>query len=408
MLFCSILFLPYPGIDGSHNTPLMETLPVQDRAAIALVALLVLTAGPARAEQSNAPSPAVRARFAVTTVASGLENPWALAFLPDGRMLVTERPGRLRLVARDGRLSPPVIGVPPVAATGQGGLLDIALDPKFAETRLVYISFAEPRSDGGNGTSVARGRLVEGGSEVRLEGLTIIFRQQPASRGGLHFGSRLAFGRDGTLFVTLGERYQKEFAQDLGRHWGKVVRIRADGSVPADNPFLGRAGALPEIWSYGHRNAQSAAIHPESGKLWTVEHGARGGDEVNIPARGRNYGWPLITYGRDYSGAKIGGGTSGAGLEQPVYYWDPSIAPSGMAFYSADLMPEWKGSLFVGALAGQHLTRLVLAGERVVGEEKLLVDLSERIRDVRQGPDGALYVLTDSTSGRVLRLAPLR
>lgn len=378
------------------------------KVAKAILSLSLLAAELARAEQSGAPFPAVRGQFQVTTVASGLEHPWALAFLPDGRMLVTERPGRLRLVGKDGQLSRPVIGVPPVAATGQGGLLDLALDPKFSENQFVYLSLAEPRNDGGNGTAVVRGRLVETVSGVRLEGVAVIFRQQPASHGGLHFGSRLAFDRNGKLFVTLGERYQKEFAQDLGRHWGKVVRIGSDGSVPADNPFVGRTGAFPEIWSYGHRNAQSAAIHPESGKLWTVEHGARGGDEVNIPASGRNYGWPLITYGRDYSGAKIGLGTSGQDLEQPVYYWDPSIAPSGMAFYTADLIPEWKGSLFVGALAGQHLTRLVLAGERVVGEEKLLVDLAERIRDVRQGPDGAIYVLTDNTSGRVLRLGPLR
>ena len=269
----------------------------------------------------------------------------------------------------------------------------------------IYISYAEPR-EGGSATSVARARLVLEGDGGRLDDLKVIFRQEPAAAGGQHFGSRFAFARDGNLFVTLGERYQPGKAQDLSTHYGKVVRIRPDGSVPPDNPLVRKAGALPEIWSYGHRNIQSAAIHPVTGKLWTVEHGARGGDEVNIPLAGKNYGWPTITYGVDYSGFRIGEGTAKAGMEQPVYYWDPSIAPSGMAFYTGDLFPEWKGNLFVGALRGRALHRLVLDGERIVGEEALLRDLGERIRDVRNGPDGALWVLTDSPNGRLLRIVP--
>ncbi len=328
-----------------------------------------------------------------------------MAFLPDGRALVTERPGRVRLIGREGTVSAPLRGVPAVAAGGQGGLLDVALSPDFASSKEVFLSYAEPRQ-GGSATSVARARLELEGDGGRLDDVKVIFRQQPATFGSMHFGSRLAFARDGNLFVTLGERAQRDKAQDLGTHYGKIVRIRPDGSVPPDNPFVGKAGVLPEIWSFGHRNVQSAAIHPATGKLWTVEHGARGGDEVNIPLAGRNYGWPVITYGRDYSGLKIGEGTAKAGMEQPVYYWDPSIAPSGMAFYTGSLFPEWKGNLFVGALRGQALHRLVLDGERVVGEEELLSDLGERIRDVRSGPDGALWLLTDTPRGRVLRLVP--
>ena len=253
---------------------------------------------------------------------------------------------------------------------------------------------------------MARGKLQAGEDAARLEDVKVVFRQEPATSGGMHFGSRLAFARDGNLFVTLGERFQRDKAQDLGNHYGKVVRLLPDGSAPPDNPFVNKAGARPEIWSYGHRNIQSAAINPASGKLWTVEHGARGGDEINIPQAGKNYGWPIITYGRDYSGAKVGEGTAKTGMEQPVYYWDPSIAPSGMAFYTGDLMPEWKGNLFVGALARQALHRLVLDGDRIVGEERLLGDLGERIRDVRSGPDGAIWLLTDSAEGRVLRVVP--
>ncbi|HUF34679.1 MAG TPA: PQQ-dependent sugar dehydrogenase [Gemmatimonadales bacterium] len=340
-------------------------------------------------------------RVGLTTVVSGLEHPWSVAFLPEGGMLVTERPGRLRLVSSDGRLAEPIAGVPEVAASGQGGLLDVALDPDFASNRRIYLSYAEP-GDGGAGTAVARARLAEG----RLEDLTIVFRQRPKVGGANHFGSRLVFARDGLLFVTLGERNQRDQAQSLGDHLGTVVRIAPDGSVPKDNPFVGRRDALPEIWSYGHRNIQGAALHPETGRLWTVEHGPRGGDEVNIPASGRNHGWPVIGYGRHYSGARIGEGNRKEGMEQPVHYWDPSIATSGMAFYTGDAMPGWRGSLFVGGLTARQVSRLELDGDRVVREERLFEDLGRRIRDVRQGPDGKLYLLTDEGDGELLRVDP--
>jgi glucose/arabinose dehydrogenase len=361
--------------------------------------------GQAAAQQTRAPAQRTKQPYKVETFAEGLAYPWGMAFLPDGRALVTERPGRLRLVGRDGKVSAPLEGVPKVAAGGQGGLLDVALSPDFASSKTIYLSYSEPRQ-GGRATGVARARLALEGGGGRLEDVETIFRQQPATPAYMHFGSRLVFARDGNLFVTLGERGQRDKAQDLATHFGKVVRIRPDGSLPPDNPFLGKAGVRPEIWSFGHRNPQAAALHPATGKLWTVEHGARGGDEVNIPRAGRNYGWPVITYGRDYTGLSIGEGTAKAGMEQPVYYWDPSIAPSGMAFYTGSLIPEWKGNLFVGALRGAALHRLVLDGERVAGEEVLLRDLGERIRDVRSGPDGALWVLTDSPRGRILRLVP--
>jgi glucose/arabinose dehydrogenase len=374
---------------------------------VAALAALAVLAWPAAAEQTRAPAQTTKQSFRVETHAKGLVHPWGLAFLPGGRLLVTERPGRMRVVGKDGRVSQPLERVPDVATGAQGGLLDVALSPDFASSGSIFFSFAE-RRDGGSATTVARARLVLAGEGGRLDGVKIVFRQQPAGLGGIHFGSRLVFARDGNLFVTLGERGQREMAQDLDTHYGKIVRLRPDGSVPPDNPFVGKAGAGPEIWSYGHRNVQAAALHPVTGKLWTIEHGARGGDELNIPLAGRNYGWPVITYGRDYSGARIGEGTAKAGLEQPVYYWDPSIAPSGMAFYTGQLFPEWKGSLLVGALRGQALHRLVLDGEVVVGEEVLLRDLGERIRDVRAGPDGAVWVLTDSAQGRVLRIVPER
>lgn len=373
-------------------------------ASIAL-AFALHRAAAAVGTQTRAPA-ASKSAAKVETIARGLANPWSLQFLPDGRMLVTERPGRLRIVTREGRLSASVTGVPEVAAVGQGGLLDIALAPDFATSGIIVLAFAEPREGGGNGTSVARARLVlDAAGSGTLADLRVIFRQQPNGSGGLHFGCRLAFARDGSLFVALGERYQMQRAQDLTTHYGKIVRITLDGAVPPGNPFAGHATARPEIWSYGHRNLQSAAIHPVTGKLWTVEHGPRGGDEINVPLPGRNYGWPVITYGIDYSGTKIGVGKAKEGMEQPIYYWAPSIAPSGMAFYTGDLVPAWKGSLFVGALAGTALHRLVLDGETVVGEEVLLADLGERIRDVRQGPDGALWLLTDHGDGRILRLS---
>ncbi len=362
----------------------------------------VLKQAQAQAPRSPTPAP-VTAPVRVQTVAGGLEHPWGLAFLPDGRMLVTERPGRLRIVGGDGRVSEPLGGVPQVLARGQGGLLDVALDPRFADNRLVYLSYAEPGEGGTAGTAVARGRLGEG----RLEDVRVIYRQQPKVGGTHHFGSRLVFARDGTLFVTQGDRLAyRDRAQDLSVGFGKIVRINPDGSVPRDNPFVGRAGARPEIWSYGHRNIQGAALHPETGQLWTVEHGAAGGDELNRPEAGKNYGWPVITYGVDYSGVTIGEGTAKPGMEQPVYYWDPVIAPSGMTFYTRDAFPEWKGSIFIGSLRPGLLVRLTLAAGRVAQEQRYLADLRERIRDVRQGPDGLLYLLTESPDGRILRVVP--
>jgi glucose/arabinose dehydrogenase len=368
--------------------------------------MLASVALDAAAEQTKAPAQVTKQAFKVETYAKGLVNPWGIAFLPDGRLLVTERPGRMRLVSKTGELSPPLGNVPEVHVTRQGGLLDVTLGPDFATSGLVYFSYAEPREGGGSATTVARAKLALGGDGGRLDEVKVLFRQQPAGFGAIHFGSRLVFARDGNLFVAVGERGEREKAQDLGTHYGKVLRLKPDGTVPPDNPFVGKAGARPEVWSYGHRNIQAAALHPASGKLWTIEHGARGGDELNIPQAGRNHGWPVITYGRNYTGEKIGEGTAKAGMEQPVYYWDPSIAPSGMAFYTGNLFPEWKGSLFVGALAGAALHRLVLDGETVVGEERLLGNLGERIRDVRAGPDGTLWLLTDSPQGRVLRIVP--
>lgn len=364
--------------------------------------------GTAAHAQSALPTRALKP----VTVARGLENPWGLAFLPDGQWLVTERPGQMRRIDREGRLGSPLKGLPRIDVGGQGGLLDVVLGPRFKEDARVYFAYSEPapseRPGGagagrGNSTAVAYGRL-----EVdRLSDVTVIFRQAPKFSSGAHFGSRLVFTPLGDLFITLGDRFQRrDDAQTLDNHHGKVVRVRADGSVPPDNPFVGRAGARPEIWSYGHRNVQGAALHPETGELWTHEHGPQGGDEVNVTLAGRNYGWPVITYGAEYgSGRKIGEGTARAGIEAPVTHWVPSIAPSGMAFLTSDRYGDaWKGNLFVGALSGRLLARLQLDGRRVVREERLLTDLGERIRDVRQGPDGWLYLLTDSGDGRVIRL----
>lgn len=373
-------------------------------ATVIIAAASLVAAAPAAAQAPASPQPEpTEAPARLVTVAEGLENPWALEFLPDGRMIVTERAGRVRLVTADGRLSEPLAGVPEVIASGnQAGMLDVALSPDFAEDRLVYLAYAEA-GEGGGGTAVARGTLGEGG----LEETEVIWRQEPKVRGSNHWGSRLVFRPDGTLFITTGDRYSyRDQAQDLGTGFGKVVRIDIDGEAPEDNPFVGRDGAQPEIWSYGHRNVQAAVLHPETGELWTVEHGARGGDELNQPQAGRNYGWPVITYGEDYSGAKIGEGTAKAGLEQPVYYWDPIIAPSGALFYTGDAFPDWRGDLFVGSLGTLSLVRLDMEGGRVAGEERYLSDLGERIRDVRQGPDGFIYVVTDSSDGQVLRLEP--
>jgi glucose/arabinose dehydrogenase len=336
------------------------------------------------------------------TVARGLQHPWGLAFLPDGRMLVTERPGRMRIVEKNGRLGAPLQGLPRVDVGGQGGLLDVALDPQFADNRLVYWSYSEP-GDEGNATAVARARL----DGNRLADVQVVFRQRPRVASSNHFGSRLVFARDGRLFVTLGERQVRKMdAQRLDNHLGKIVRIEADGRVPADNPFAHTAGARPEIWSYGHRNVQGAALHPTTGELWTHEHGPQGGDELNVTEAGKNYGWPIVTHGRNYgSGTKIGEGSERADVVPPVAYWVPtSIAPSGMAFLTSDRYPGWKGNLFIGALRAQALLRLELDGRKVLREERLLTMLDERIRDVRQGPDGWLYVLTDSNDGRIIRL----
>ena len=342
------------------------------------------------------------------TIVRGLAPPWGLAFLPsfdsDGRMLISERPGQLRLANTKGELGPPIAGVPAVGAVGEGGLLDVALDPRFADNRLVYLSYAEA-AQGGVGTTVARARLDANGLQGRLSELQVIFRQSPKASSSVHFGSRLLFARDGKLFVTLGDLWQRDDAQRLDNHHGKIVRIEPDGRLPADNPFAGRAGALPEIWSYGHRNVQGAAWHPTTGELWTSEHGPQGGDELNVIEAGHNYGWPVITYGAEYgSGRKIGEGTAKAGMEQPIAHWTPAIAPSGMTFLTSDRYPGWKGDLFIGALRGQILLHLQLDGRRVVKQEPLLQDLHERIRHVRQAPDGWLYLLTDSDDGRIVRL----
>jgi glucose/arabinose dehydrogenase len=374
------------------------------RTCLALIACLV-TGAPsfAQAQATRSPTPVpVKGVISVATVAKGLEHPWSLAFLPDRRMLVTERPGRLRVVGRDGSVSEPLAGVPQVYASGQGGLLDVALSPAFEKDRLVYLSFAES-GEAGAGTAVAQGRLSERG----LENTQVIWRQQPKLGGRNHWGSRIVFRPDGTLFVTLGERFNYSgSAQDLSTTLGKIVRINPDGSTPRDNPFVGRNGARSEIWSYGHRNVQAAALRPASGQLWTVEHGARGGDELNHPEAGKNYGWPVISYGVHYSFFKIGEGTAKEGMEQPVYYWDPVIAPSGMVFYTGDLFASWKNNIIVGSLTPGLLVRLVMKDGKVAREERYLADLQERIRDVRQAPDGALYLLTDARDGRILRAIP--
>jgi len=366
---------------------------------------------PATAGQTRAPEEKSGVAFDVVTVAKGLENPWGLTFLPAGRMLVTERAGRLRVVAADGALSPAVTGLPATDVANQGGLLDIALHPNFASNNLIYWSYSEPLGGGLNNTAVARGTFVDGAAP-RVENVQVIFHQAPSLVSKQHFGGRLVFARDGKLFITLGERSVTEGrmqAQRTDGLLGKVVRIEADGKIPADNPFVGKEGFRPEIWSIGHRNPQAAALNPATGELWEVEHGTRGGDEINIVRKGKDYGWPTIAYGIEYSGAKITDGlTQKDGMEQPLYYWDPVIAPSGMTFYTGDLFPAWKGNLFIGGLGIQNLVRLRLDGERVVGEERLLTDMQpkERIRDVRQGPDGALYLLTDNQAGRILKLVP--
>lgn len=365
---------------------------------------------PAFANQTRAPEIKAGVAFdVVAVVPTGLEKPFGFTFLPDGRYLITERPGRLRVATADGALSAPVEGIPAVDAAGQGGLLDVALDPKFAENRLVYLSYAEPAAGGGNHTAVARGRLIDG-APPRLEGVEVIYRQAPSLESKMHYGSRLVFARDGTLFITQGDRSilpGRMQSRTMDSLIGKIVRIRPDGSIPADNPFVGKAGVRPEIWSSGHRNVQAAALHPKTGELWEVEHGPQGGDEINIARKALDYGWPTITYGVEYGAGvrKIGEGAAAPGLEQPIYYWDPVIAPGGMAFYEADLFPQWKGSLFVSGLGPGYIARLTLDGDKVVGEERLSIG-KVRGRDIKVGPDGALYVLVDARPGRLVKLTP--
>jgi glucose/arabinose dehydrogenase len=402
------------------------------RAALA-VTLLLAAAGASRAQEAAPPCPPLETRapeapgqkpafpgqtracaapsnvaFEVTVLAKGLEHPWAVEPLPGGDLLVTERPGRMRIVSAAGERGEPIEGVPDVAAGGQGGLLDVALSPDFERDRVVYWSYSEPR-DGGNATSVARGVLSE--DRRRLDDVRVLFRAEPAYDGDKHFGSRLVFGPDGMLYVTLGERSDKPMrpqAQQLDSHMGKLLRLTPEGAPAPGNPFAGQAGARPEIWTLGHRNVQAAAFDPQ-GRLWVVEHGTQGGDELNLIEKGKNYGWPLQAYGEEYSGDPIpGAATAPPGFEQPVYYWDPVIAPSGAQLYTGDAFPAWRGSLFVGDMKAGRLVRVVLDGERVTGEEHLLDERGQRVRDVRQGPDGALYVVTDEAAGELWRIAPRR
>jgi glucose/arabinose dehydrogenase len=349
-----------------------------------------------------------RVAFETVVLAKGLAHPWAVEPLPGGDLLVTERPGRMRIIGARGEMGPPLGGLPQVDARGQGGLLDVALSPAFASDRTIYWSFSEPRQ-GGNATSVARGVLSA--DRRTLDQVRVIFRAMPTYDGDKHFGSRLAFGPDGMLYVTLGERSDagmRPQAQRLDSHMGKTLRIKPDGSPADGNPFVGRSGALPEIWTLGHRNVQAAAFDAR-GRLWEVEHGTRGGDELNRIEKGNNYGWPLVAFGVEYSGQPIRGAvTHRDGYQDPVYYWDPVIAPSGAQFYSGEAFPEWRGNLFVGGLGQRALVRLVLEDDRVVAEEHLLADRGKRIRDVRQGADGALYVVTDESRGEVWKIAPRR
>jgi glucose/arabinose dehydrogenase len=373
------------------------------RPALAVAAVAAIAAGCAQPITAAERFSTERAAVTVEPVTDGLVHPWGLAFLPDGHMLVTERAGRMRIVSPEGDLSAPISGLPEIWSRGQGGLLDVVLGPDYSETGRIYFSYSEPGA-GGASTAVARAVLDRG--EPALSELQVIFRQQPKSSGGRHFGSRLVFAPDGTLFITIGDRGERQRAQNFTINRGQVIRINPDGSIPQDNPFVGVEGRLPEVWSYGHRNPQGAARHPETGRLWLHEHGAQGGDEVNVPEAGKNYGWPVIHYGEDYGGGQFGEGTHKEGMEQPVYYWDPSIAPSGMDFYTHARMPDWRGDIFLGALKFRMLVRLDLENGEVVHEERMLGDLRQRIRAVDQGPEGNLYLLTDARDGQVLRVSP--
>ena len=381
----------------------MPYLPQRRRFVLAGSSCIITAALPRRVSGAE---PVVRSQdhaFRVVRVVEGLDHPWSLAFLPDGRMLVTERSGRLR-IAQEGKLLPePVAGLPSITAFGQGGLLDVALHPRFRDNGLVYVSYVSQGAAYGAGTEVARGKLAGN----RLDDVQVIFRQEPKGSGGRHFGSRLVFDRDGFLYITLGDRGDQARAQRPDDHAGSVIRLHDDGRVPRDNPFVGKPGWKPEKYTLGNRNMQGAALHPQTGKLWTHEHGPQGGDEVNVIRAGANYGWPVITYGVNYGiGTRIGEGTQKPGMEQPVHHWVPSIAPSGMAFYTGDKFARWRGDLFVGALRDEMLVRLKLDGEKVVQEERMLKGALGRIRDVRDGPDGFLYLLNDESRGVVARLEP--
>ncbi|MGC1915395.1 MAG: PQQ-dependent sugar dehydrogenase [Pseudolabrys sp.] len=371
------------------------------RLVLAVSAFLIVSHA---AGATDAVFPSSAGNLKVQTVASGLVYPWSLAFLPDGRMLVAERPGRLRIIAADGRLSPPLGNVPKVYAVSQAGLMDILLARDFAQSRTIFVCYAEA-AEGGGRIAVLRARLIEDESP-RLDDVTVIFRQKgPVSRG-LNIGCRMVQAQDDNLFVTLGDHFgPKVLAQKLDNHIGKIVRITPDGAAPADNPFIGNRGALPEIWAYGLRNAQGLAFNPADGKLWEQEHGPMGGDEINIIEKAQNYGWPRVSYGVNYDGTPVGSGKATMeGVTDPIWHWTPSIAPSGIAFYTGDLIPGWKGSLLNGALKFELLSRLELKGNKILKEERLLQSMRERIRDVRQGPDGAVYLLTDNASGRILRI----
>lgn len=380
------------------ETTVTGTTTLRRRLAPAALAMLLACTGLAQARE---------AAVEVEELATGLRHPWGMAFLPGtDAALITEKPGELRVWRRESGLSEPIAGVPEVYARSQGGLLDVAVSPDFGQDRLVYLSYAEAGENGKSGTAVGRGRLSE---DLRtLQDFRVLFRQEPKLSIGQHYGSRLAFDRDGMLFITLGENNQRPTAQDLDKLQGKTVRLHADGTVPKDNPFVGKEGARPEIWSYGHRNAQGMALHPQTGEIWQNEHGAQGGDEINIARAGKNYGWPLATHGVNYGGNPIpeARGQTVPGTEPPHHQWTPSPAFSGMAFYDHERYPQWKNSLFMGALRDRNLLRLTLEGERIAGEERLLDDRGERIRDVRVGPDGAVYVLTDAADGKLLRVTP--